>query len=488
MLFNSLDFFLFFPVAAAVFFVLPARVRNPFLLAASLYFYMCWKAPYIVLILFSVLITWAAARLLDAWQGRPTRRKAVLVLGLAANLGVLFLFKYYNFFAGNVNALTGGALLPLLGFALPVGISFYTFQVIGYLIDVYEGRLPAEKNLLDYALFVSFFPQLVAGPIERAGNLLPQIKHPPRFTYENMRAGLLRMGWGYFQKVVVADRLAVFVDSAYAEHQTADGVWLLLATVLFAFQIYCDFAAYSNIARGAAQVLGYRLMQNFDSPYLSRSTAEFWSRWHISLSGWFQDYIFEPMTWNAKDPARAARWALLTVFLVSGLWHGAAWTFVVWGLLHAVFRLVGIASRKPRRALYKRLGIDTRARWFTALQTLTTFALVCFTYVFFRADSLDMAITVLGRIFTAFAGPGFAARQLLGFGLDVPDLVAGTLALAVLVIGDVLQYKKIDVAAWLFARPRAVRWLAYWALIVCVAVFGVYGPQYSAAPFLYFQF
>ncbi len=348
MLFNSIDFLLFFPLVTVLFFVLPQKLRVAFLLCCSMYYYMCWKAKYIVLIGFSIVVTYIGGLLIERFEKKTDKglKKATLFFVVVSNLAVLFLFKYYNFFADTLAGVSGGrVLLPLLQFALPAGISFYTFQALGYAVDVYRGQLPAEKNPIVYALFVTFYPQLVAGPIERANNLLPQLKSKTSFRFENMRSGLLLMCWGMFQKLVLADRLALFVDGVYGQYQQANGAFLLLATVLFAFQIYCDFASYSNIARGAARVMGYELMANFDAPYLSGSVTEFWSRWHISLSKFFRDYLYIPLGGNRKGLPRTCI-NLMVIFLCSGLWHGANWTFVIWGALHGIARVVELLTKK----------------------------------------------------------------------------------------------------------------------------------------------
>ncbi len=491
MLFNSVDFILFFPVVTILFFLLPKRVRNLFLLAASLYFYMCWKAKYILLIGFSILVTYLGGLLMDAFEKRGKSRLRGLVLAgaILSNLAVLFLFKYYNFFVENLAALSQNRLLlPLLNYALPVGISFYTFQALGYAIDVYRKDIPAEKNLITYALFISFYPQLVAGPIERSTNLMPQIKQDTRFDFEKMRRGLLLMGWGMFQKLVIADRLALFVDAVYQDYAQADGAYLILATMLFALQIYCDFGSYSNIARGAAEVMGYRLMMNFNAPYFAKSFAEYWSRWHISLSTWFQDYIFEPVVWRMKNKKVAAYIAVLLVFFVSGFWHGASWTYVIWGLLHAFFRVTEMALRHPKKKLYKKLGVNTKSGWFGALQTVWVFLCVSFTFVFFRADSVGQAFGILRQIGTSTHFGSLFSASFFTYGLDEKDFVVALIALAVLAAADWLAYKKKDVYHWVFTRPLAARWVLYWLLIFSSVIFGVYGPSYDAAPFIYFQF
>ena len=309
--FVSLRFCAFFVAAVFVYYVLPRRARQPWLLACSCFFYMCWNPAYIVLILFSAFSTYLCGRAL-AVLGAPAagnrgRRRAAMAVSLAANLGILFFFKYYNFFAQSANGLLaarGFPAVPMLGVLLPVGISFYTFQAIGYTVDVYRGSVSAEQRFWRYLLFISFFPQLVAGPIERSGNILPQLQLPARFSYERAKSGLVLMLWGYIQKMVVADRLALLADTVYAQGGALGGWATATATVLFCFELYCDFSSYTDIARGAARILGVELMENFRSPFLSQSVAEFWRNWHISLSSFFRDYLYIPLGGSRRGLAR----------------------------------------------------------------------------------------------------------------------------------------------------------------------------------------
>ena len=336
MLFNSYSFFVFFPIVVVVYFLLPKRVSYLWLLTASYYFYMGWNAKYALLLLLSTAITYISGIVIQ-WlnDNRPEKieaKKWVVVGCIVANLAILFFFKYFNFTIESINAVLDHTSLPTvntsLDVLLPVGISFYTFQALGYTVDVYRREIEAEKNFFRYALFVSFFPQLVAGPIERSKNLLNQLRNPKSYHYGRMCDGLLLMIWGYFLKLVIADRIAIFVDNVYANVDIYDGRYLLLASVLFAFQIYCDFAGYSTIAIGAAEVMGFELMENFNSPYLSQSVAEFWRRWHMSLGSLFRDYVYIPLGGNRKRQ-------LLNIFVVwflTGFWHGASWNFIIWGL------------------------------------------------------------------------------------------------------------------------------------------------------------
>ena len=335
MLFNSLDFLLFFPAVCLISHALRSlRARNLFLLVASYWFYMNWRAEYALLILWGTVLTWALSNLFAKASNKPRLRKALLITGLVGVLAPLFIFKYLTFAATSIEALlraTGLKMqIPAFELILPVGISFFSFQMIGYLVDVYKGNLQAEKSFSRYALFVSFFPQLVAGPIERARNLLPQFASLRKFDPALATDGVRMMLWGYFMKLCVAERVAPYVNAAYNNWERHNGTSLLLATFFFAFQIYCDFCGYSLIARGVAAVLGFRLMDNFKRPYLASSLKEFWRRWHISLSTWFMDYVYIPLGGNRCGRFRHA-YNLFVTFLLSGIWHGANWTFIVWG-------------------------------------------------------------------------------------------------------------------------------------------------------------
>ena len=358
MLFNSLKFLIFFPAVVLLYFVLPKRVRNLWLLVASYVFYMGWNAKYVVLLFTSTLITYLSGLLLERVKDsdRPETKKTalkkwVVAVSFLLNLGILFYFKYVNFFLDTLGAaasLVGLTLnVPKFDILLPVGISFFTFQALSYTVDVYRGEIGAEKNFLRYALFVSFFPQLVAGPIERSKNLLQQLDTPKSFDFDRAREGFVLMLWGYFLKIVLADRIAIFVDTVYGDIAAFPGWYLIAATVLFAVQIYCDFGGYSTIAMGAAKILGIELMENFDAPYLSTSVSQFWRRWHISLTSWFKDYLYIPLGGSRKGKLRKYINKMI-VFLVSGLWHGADATFVIWGGLNGLYQVLGEALAPAR--------------------------------------------------------------------------------------------------------------------------------------------
>ena len=472
MLFNSIAFLLFFPIVCVLFFCVPAsqvRARNLLLLLASYYFYMNWQPAYALLLLTSTLVTYLAALGIARFPDRG-RKKACLVGSLVLNLAILFLFKYYNFLATNVEALlhaTGtGIDIPEFGLLLPVGISFYTFQALGYSIDVYRGDTQAERHFPTYALFVSFFPQLVAGPIERSRNLLPQFKQQHRFDYESVMAGVRLMVWGYFVKLVLADRCGIYVDTIFNNIDKHNGGSYLLASLLFPFQIYGDFAGYSLIAIGVARVLGFRLMENFHRPYFACTVGEFWHRWHISLSTWFKNYVYIPLGGNRVGRLRNY-FNLLVTFVVSGIWHGANWTFFLWGTLHGLLLCIE-----------KALGIGKQR--FTGFRRFchwaVTFALVCFAWILFRANTLHDAITVVSGIFCQAGLP------------DVSFAMFTDLCLAALAIGVVLLKEMAEEFHWNVQVAESPSWLVRHSylvlLIACIILFGVLGGD----QFIYFQF
>lgn len=502
MLFNSLEFLIFFPVVCLLYFPLPQALKKPWLLVCSYYFYMCWHAGFALLIFVSTLSTWVCGFFIER-SHTVRRRRWALVLNLALNLGILFLFKYFDFFSGSIAAIFGAKPL-LLSLTLPVGISFYTFQALGYSIDVYRGDVPHEKSFLNYALFVSFFPQLVAGPIERSANFLPQLHERKYFDEARVESGVIRMIIGFFKKVVVADGLAAFVDVVYAAPETFSAQQLIVATVAFAIQIYCDFGGYSDIAVGAAQVLGFRLMQNFDRPYLAASITDFWRRWHVSLSGWMRDYIYIPLGGNRKGPWRK-RLNLFITFLISGLWHGASWNFVVWGGLHGLYQVAGDITRGPRKKLYKDWKLENF--WpFKVLRAVfgcvLTFILVNIAYVFFRAQTVADAVTILQRIFTVEGAVLLdgqlwmkALEGIKFFGLlPVDDLVWAhlltntgvglTLCVGLLLLLDLGEGRGGKLAARLSRCPYVVRWAFCLVLLAAILLYGSFEPS----GFYYFQF
>ena len=389
MVFNSITFLIFFPCVVFLYFILPQKIRWIMLLIASYYFYMSWNAQLIFLILFTTIVSYLSALVIERYK-KKSIQQAAMIATLILTLGILVVFKYFNFLSHSVTAVLNWFSLPVhevtKNLILPVGISFYTFQTLSYVIDVYRGSIKAERHLGYYALFVSFFPQLVAGPIERPENLLPQLRKKHRWNTEDAAAGLRMMAIGFFKKMVVADLVAPYVDAVYNNPSAANGLSIVIATILFTFQIYGDFAGYTDIAIGCSRIMGIRLRKNFNSPYISESIKEFWGRWHISLSTWFRDYVYIPLGGSRCSKICYLR-NIMIVFLTSGLWHGANWTFVLWGGLHGLYQWIGILTKNIKRKIWKIIGISEDSRFIHGVRRFTTFILVSFAWMFFRANS-----------------------------------------------------------------------------------------------------
>lgn len=392
MLFNSFEFLVFFPAVTIIYFLLPHRFRWILLLLASCTFYMFFKPIYILILFFTIVIDYTAGLLIENGQTNK-QKKFYLLCSLTANIAVLGFFKYFNFFNSNITSISNVLGLhysvPYLSILLPIGLSFHTFQGMSYTIEVYRGNQRAEHHFGIYALYVMFYPQLVAGPIERPQNILHQFYEKHHFNYEMVTDGLKLMAWGFFKKVVIADRLTLAVDEAYNNPTRYDGMPLIIATIFFSIQIYCDFSGYSDIAIGSAKVMGFKLMKNFNQPYFSKSIKEFWSRWHISLSTWFRDYLYIPLGGN-----RVSRWRwyynLFIVFLVSGLWHGANTTFIIWGCMHGFFQVFGQITASLRNRLATFTGLTKLAGLYKLLQVATTFGLVTFAWIFSEQRQFQM--------------------------------------------------------------------------------------------------
>jgi alginate O-acetyltransferase complex protein AlgI len=480
-LFTTLTFLLFLPVVFAAYWLLPRqRWRNGVMVAASYFFYSWWDARFAVLMAVASFVDFVVALVLERTES-PGRRKLVLTVSVSCQLGLLSYFKYAGFFMENAQALAGALGLHLTPFetkvVLPVGISFYTFQTLSYVIEVYRRRVTPTHSLVDYMAYVSFFPQLVAGPIERAGRLLPQFQSLRRFDPDAAREGLRFMAWGFFKKIALADNFGAIANAGFKGVATADGPTLALATLCFAFQIYCDFSAYSDIAVGCARLFDIELMRNFAYPYFSRGVAEFWRRWHISLSTWFADYVYVPLGGNRHGRLRQARNVMVT-FLLSGLWHGASWNFVIWGGLNGLAVLPGVLWASGPRAGAGDVPGGERD-WpslRTVLQMTGTFLFVCVTWVFFRAATLQDALTVLGRVAT---GPWTLAA--VRSALDGHHLVLGLMLGFVAV--EWLARRHRHPLHWP-ALPRPLRWAGYTTLLWLT----LWNAQPTGGAFIYFQF
>ena len=480
MLFNSFEFVAFFTLFLILFFSLPHRFRGIFLLGASYVFYMAWKPVYALLLFLTTMVDYVTARLIVSAKDQTGRRIA-MISALTINLGVLFALKYSGFFLGNVSGLASlfHLALPTIvpGFILPVGISFYTFQSIGYTLDVYTGRIPAERSLLTYAQYVSFFPQLVAGPIERAGHMLEQFKVRHYLSPAQVGSGLWLIGYGLLKKMCIADQVSPFVKLVFARPQSFNGSYALIAVLLFTIQIYCDFSGYSTIARGVARIFGYRLMVNFSQPYFSRSLTEFWRRWHVSLSSWFRDYLYFPL---GGSRVSKLRWAFNTmiVFTVSGIWHGAAWTFIFWGAIHGLGLVVErwvTEHIAPIRVIRHRIGpLGGFLGW------VWTISIVCVGWIFFRAADFGQALGVLNDLFH----PGrldYGTFKVAGLGSFELALIA-VLTMTLLAVDSLIRWRQ-DVLQSFLRRP-VLQAIAAVSLTYTVLMFGVFGH----VDFIYFQF
>lgn len=500
MLFNSLEFVVFYLGVLLLYYILPKKIRFVWLLFASYIFYGAWNVKYLALLFGITFATYLCGCTIDKIsksngevKKREFARKAVLTVGIVTNIGLLIYFKYMDFFAYNIYRVLGaiGIQIPEYHFdiLLPVGISFITFQALGYAIDVYRGKIKAEKNFLKYALFVSFFPQLVAGPIERSSNLLRQIQNvhlQKKISYEKFTNGFALMLYGYFQKVFIADKAAVLANTVFAAPGQYSTIELALGAIAFSIQIYCDFGGYSNIAIGAAQVLGFEMMENFNTPYFATSIQDFWRRWHISLSSWFKDYVYIPLGGNRCGKARRY-FNLMVTFLVSGLWHGAQMTYVVWGGIHGFIQIL----EKEAADLIKKLGIKVKTEVFSykLLKMLFTYFVVTIAWIFFRADNVSLAFAYIRQMFTNFNFAVLFNGSLYKLGLVKNDMMVLCIGVVILFLTELVRYKKnMRIEKYLCTQNLWFKWAVLIVMILCVVLFGEYGINYNAAEFIYFQF
>ncbi len=477
MLFNSLQFLFFFPVVVLLYFLIPHKFRYIWLLFASYFFYFCQKPVYVIFLALSTLITWVTGNLL--YQTDSVHKKnGITAIGILLNLSFLIYFKY----AGFLLSLFGSE--KQLNLLLPIGISFYTFQSLTYIIDCYRKETMPERNFLKYALFVSFFPNLLSGPIERSKNLIKQFEEVHTFDAVRAKEGLTLMLWGYFLKMVIASRLAILTDLVYDNYTGYTGVPLIIGTLSYTFQIYCDFAGYSGIAIGAAKIMGFQIMRNFRQPYLSLGVADFWRRWHISLSSWFRDYLYIPLGGNRRSRLRKYG-NIMVVFLASGIWHGANITFVLWGALNGLYQIIGDLLKPFRKRLYELTGICRQPSLLRFLQTLFTFLLISLTWVFFRAPSIVDASGILYQIFTTTQPINFIDGTVFTLGLGTANFLFVLAALLLLLIADFLcEHKNCDISGLLTRTPLLLRWGIYYLLIIMILL----SCNLSTQEFLYLQF
>ncbi len=497
MLFNSTQFLLFFPFVTLVYFIIPQKVSYLWLLAASYYFYMGWNPHYIVLLLFITTVTYLSGIVIEKVPEGLSEKKTIaykriiVAISFLYNLGILFYFKYINFasmilmeMASKLHIVLN---IPTFDVILPVGISFFTFQALSYTVDVYRGDVYSEKNFFRYALFVSFFPQLVAGPIERSKNLLKQLAVPKKFNFNEAREGFLLMLWGYFLKIVLADRIAIFVDTVYGDYMTYAGSYLIIATILFAVQIYCDFAGYSTIAMGTAKILGIQLTENFDAPYLSTSVAEFWRKWHISLTSWFKDYLYIPLGGSRKGKVRKY-FNKMIVFLVSGLWHGASFSFIAWGGLNGLYQVIGEILMPLRDKLVKVLHLNRDSLGHKLIHIFGTFIMVDFAWIFFRANGFREALSIIKSMFSVKNPWILFDDSLYSCGLNEKSFRLMLISIAILLFADICKAKGIVIRKVIVEQDYWFRWVFIAVSIALILTFGIWGPNYDQANFIYFQF
>jgi D-alanyl-lipoteichoic acid acyltransferase DltB (MBOAT superfamily) len=448
---------------------------------------MAFIPVYLFILFVLIIIDYLSGILIE--RSQDNHKKWFLVLCIISTCSALFTFKYFNFFNNSAAAIASllhwNYPIPLLNIILPIGLSFHTFQSLSYVIEVYRGNQKAEKHFGIYALFVMFYPQLVAGPIERPQNLLHQFYEHHNFDYARVTNGLKLMAWGLFKKIVIADRLAIAVDQVYGHPTEYSGLALIIATIFFAFQIYCDFSGYSDIAIGAAQVLGFKLMDNFKRPYFSKSISEFWKRWHISLSSWFRDYLYIPLGGN-RVPKWRWQFNLIITFLVSGLWHGANWTFVIWGALHGFYLISAIWTKDIRGRIEDLVGLSKHEKIDRTCKTIATFALVCFAWIFFRASNVSQAWYIVTHLLSGaenWINFDYHYTTILSLGLDPENLQIALLSLGLLGLISIMQ-RNNEIRRMLSHQPVYIRWSIYYAVVVFTILYGVF----SKDQFIYFQF
>ncbi|MBK0383663.1 MBOAT family protein [Pedobacter sp. SD-b] len=475
MLFNSLDFVFFFVIVTFLYYVLPFKSRWFLLLAASCYFYMAFVPIYILILGFTIIVDYLAGIYIEKSIGK--KRKLLLICSLVANIGILAVFKYYNFINDNISFLATSIHLknniPYLNMLLPIGLSFHTFQAMSYTIEVYRGKQKAEKHFGIYSLYVMFYPQLVAGPIERPQNILPQMHIKHQFSYANMAEGLKQMAWGFFKKLVVADRLSIYVDTVYPNPELHNGSTVALSSIFFAIQIYCDFSGYSDIAIGAARTMGFDLMTNFKRPYFAKSISEFWGRWHISLSTWFRDYLYIPLGGNRVKVSRRFL-NLFIVFIVSGLWHGASYNFIIWGALHGIYQIIGLLI-KPFVSAFEGKLPKLGAKTFNLFKGVFIFIIVTFAWIFFRANNLSDAYLMIKNLKTL--------GQMPFLGNGVNQLGHCFIAITLLFIIEYFMEFKPEIKL-MDNKYIAVRYASVLGLLFIILIFGVF----NGGQFIYFQF
>ncbi len=487
MLFNSLNFVIFFPIVLIIYRLIPSRFRRLWLLLASWFFCACFDPRCLIVLLFITLVTYVGGLLLK----KTGNNRAVFNCTAALCFLTFGIIKYLGFITNNLNAILAqlhiSLSIPAFSLFIPAGISFYTFKGISYVADVYRGQEEAESSFLCHALFISFFPQLVAGPIDRASSLLRQIKEPVRFNEEDFKTGALLMLFGYFEKLMVADRISIIVDRIYDDHMSYSGAAIVLATICYGIQIYTDFAGYSYISIGAARILGFKVADNFRQPYLAAGIRDFWRRWHISMSSWFRDYVYISLGGN-----RNGRWRKLLnnmiTFLLSGLWHGGAWNYVVWGGLHGLYNIVSELTSGYRKRLSEKLGIKENTFGRKLFRVIMTFIIVDYAWMFFRAGSLSNAISMTGQIINDFSLYTISAEFIKELGTTGAMLNSLILSIVCVFFVDILHERGFSIVKWLEEQGIIFRWLCYMAAVFVVILGAVQNLGQNSNAFIYFNF
>jgi alginate O-acetyltransferase complex protein AlgI len=499
MAFTSFPFFVFFPLVMILFYLIPARFRWILLLASSMVFYLAFSWQCLIFLLGMCLANYAIGTRIISKEGRL--RKGIYISGIVLNLLVLVFFKYFRLpdsglrkVADALHLYYPGQILEIL---FPLGISFFIFSAISYLVDIKKKILVAERNPGLLTTYFLFFPKLIQGPIERAGRVIPQFTQPYRFNYDDAASGLKLMAWGFFKKLVIADRLAVVVNGVYSHPGNYNGLTLVTATLFFAFQIYADFSGYTDIAVGASRMMGIRILQNFHAPYLSVSVKDFWNRWHISLSQWLRDYLFLPVSYalsrrlgrNFYLGLKTEHWiyivAAFVTFITCGIWHGVGWNFPVWGGLFAFYLIFAQLTARRRKKFNRQTGLSRRPALLKAIQMISTFFLVTFAWIFFRSGSLTEAFTVIRNSFHGWSPAGIsdAVESLSGSGLSSHELILSLAGIFILLITDLLSEKK-DIFLRIMEKPLLLRWILYYGVILAILFYGVFDKR----PFIYQQF
>ena len=488
MLFNSLNFIIFFPIVLFIYWCIPDRLRRIWLLAASWFFYACFDIRCLFILIGITIITYTGGRVLGRIKDH---RKVITICLISVCIGLLGIFKYLTFFTELLNEALHkfhmSLSLPVFSLIIPAGISFYSFKAVSYIVDVYRNEQAPEESFIDYAVYISFFPQIVAGPIDRAYSLLAQIKESRTFKESDLRTGALLMLYGYFEKFLVADRISLIVDAIYDNHTAYSGAAIAMATICYGIQIYADFAGYSYLSIGAARILGFKVSDNFRQPYFAVGIRDFWKRWHISMSSWFKDYLYIPLGGSRKGKRRKTFSNMIT-FLLSGLWHGSSLNFIVWGGLHGIFHLMAELTGTRRKTICEKYGIrnDTFGR--RLYKVIMTFLMVDYAWMFFRAKDLATAVDMTRRILTDFRGYTLSREFIFSLGFPEAYLNGMVLAASVMIFVDILHERKLSIIKWLDEQGIVFRWMCYMAATLTVFLGAVQNLGQSSNSFIYFRF